>query len=266
MRRARHSRVSGREQSLDELFSTCGLEAEPVVKGPDPRFPLRPFAAAVPREELVAPAVESPESQTERLYRRAQEAAAQGKRSEAVTRYREILAVDSSHLPARNNLSVLLDAGGDHEEALDHLTVALNLAPDDGGLLITRGAIFGRLKRYPEAEIDLRRAVRLQPSNPAGHYNLGLVLWRKGVVGEATSMLRRALELEPSNAGAWYYLGEALNQASDFSGARAALVKATELDPGDARAYQLLGRILDRLKQPEEARAMYQRARDARRP
>ncbi len=263
MRRARRSRATGRENTIDELFSTSGLEADPVAREADRKFPLRPFAAGVPGDDLVETEAKSDEPETERLLRRAVEATARGRSGEATQRYRDILRLDPTHLSARHSLSLLLDAEGDHDGAIEELTIALRAKPDEPGLLVTRGALYGKLKRYPEAEVDLRRAIRHHPGHSAAHFNLGLVLWRKGLPGDAAASLRKSLDLDPTNGQAHYYLGEALNQAGDLPGARAALQRAAELDPANAKAFQLLGRILDRLNLPEEAREMYRRAREA---
>jgi len=248
---------------FDELFGTSGLEADLAPDEPDAGFPLRPFASLAPQDDLVVTEPRTDESPAARLYRRAAEAASRGRTGEAIHRYRELLQLDPTHVAARNNLSQLLDTTGDPAEALEQLTAALRVTPDDVNLLVSRGAIHARLKQYVEAETVLRRALRLAPDLMAAHLSLGLTLWRKGVPAAAAESLRRAIALEPSHAAAHYYLGEALNQAGDYQGARAALERAAELSPGQGRTLRLLARVLDRLGRPEEAQEMYRRAREA---
>jgi tetratricopeptide (TPR) repeat protein len=255
------SRATGLDSLLDELFGTFSLEGDLEPEAPDQGYPLRPFAALVPQDDLVTTEPRTDESAAERLYRRAVEAASRGRVAEAIQRYRELLAVDPGHVAARNNLSTLLETTGDPAEALEQLNLALRVAPDDVNMLVSRGAIHGRLKQYAEAETDLRRALRLDPWHVQGHLSLGLVLWRKGVPKEAAEVLGRGLELEPQNGIGHFYLGEALNQAGDLPGARAALEKAAELTP-EARIFRLLGRVLDRLGKYDDAQAMYRRARE----
>lgn len=258
-----HSRAVGLEAQLDELFGTARLEGDLLPDTPDPGYPLRPFAALVPQDDLVATEARSDESPTDRLYRRAVEAASRGRVSESIQRYRELLALEPAHVAARNNLSALLETTGDPAEALEQLSAAVRVTPDDVNLLVSRGAIHGRLKQYTEAEADLRRALRLDPQHIQAHLTLGLVLWRKGVPGHAADALRRAIALDPMNATAHYYLGEALNQGGDLKGARAALEKAVAIGPPHARTLRLLARVLDRMGKPEDAQEMYRRAREA---
>lgn len=262
MPNARNSRATGLDSLADELFGTSGLEGDLPPEEPDQGYPLRPFAALVPQDDLVSTEARTDETPAERLYRRAVEASSRGRVSEAIGRYRELLALEPRHIAARNNLSALLETTGDPAEALEQLSAALKVTPEDVNLLVSRGAIQGRLKNYAEAEADLRRALKFDPQHTQAHLTLGLVLWRKGMPGPAAEALRKAIGLEPEHPIAHFYLGEALNQAGDLAGARVALEKAGELMP-DARTFRLLGRVLDRLGKPELAHEMYRRAREA---
>lgn len=259
---ARNSRATGLDSLGDELFGTSGLEGDLPPEEPDAGYPLRPFAGLVAQDDLVSTEARTDETPADRLYRRAVEASSRGRVSEAIGRYRELLALEPRHIAARNNLSALLETTGDPAEALEQLSAALRVTPEDVNLLVSRGAIQGRLKQYTEAETDLRRALRLDPQHTQAYLTLGLVLWRKGMPGPAADSLRKAIALEPEHPIAYHYLGEALNQAGDLPGARVALERAAELIP-DARTFRLLGRVLDRLSKPEDAQEMYRRAREA---
>jgi Flp pilus assembly protein TadD len=263
MRHARRSRAGGREQAIDELFSTRGLEAEPVGRALDAGFSLRPFAADIPTDPSLDPLAEAMPP-AERELRRALDAAARNRPLEAIQRLQELVGREPVHVAARRELATLLEAAGDPDGALEHLDAAASHAPDDAGLHIARGTVHGRLKHYPEAEADLRRALKLTPDSASAHHQLGLVLFRKGVAPEAAASFRKAVTLLPEHAASHYYLGEALSQVNDYPAALTALHQAIALAPGEARAYQLAGRILDKLKRPEEAREMYRRAREAR--
>jgi tetratricopeptide (TPR) repeat protein len=250
MRHARRSRAAGREQAIDELFTTRGLEADPVGRAFDAGFSLRPFAGDIPTDPALDPLAASMPA-GERELRRALDAAARGRPHEAMQRLHELVAREQSHVTARRELAALLEASGDSEQALEHLDAAVSLAPEDAGLLTARGTVHGRLKHYPEAESDLRRALKLVPDSAHTHQQLGLVLWRKGVAAEAAAVFRRAIALQPATASSHYYLGEALSQLNELPAALQALEQATQLAPTDARAFQL-------------AREMYRRAREAR--
>lgn len=262
MRRARHSRSSGREQALDELFATAGLEAEPAARGVDSHFSLRPFAEGSAGSGDPDPEPVAEGTVPEQLLRRAKDAQARSRRTEAIQIYRQLLALEPGNLAARNNLALLFESSGEPEMAIDELNAALRHHPDQVDILVNRGAIQGTLKRYAEAEADLRRAIRLSPGHGGAHFNLGLVLWKKGLPDEASDEFRRAVEADRQNPLAWYYLGDARNQAGDLAGAQLALEQAIQLDPEFSKAYHLLGRVFDRMHRPSEAIEMYRRARE----
>jgi Flp pilus assembly protein TadD len=85
--------------------------------------------------------------------------------------------------------------------------------------------------------------------------------WHRGLSVDAVAHFRRALERGPE-ARTYGYLADALNQAGDLGGAHHALEQALSLDPRNTKALNLMGRVLDRLGRPEEARDIYQRARE----
>jgi tetratricopeptide (TPR) repeat protein len=180
----------------------------------------------------------------------------------AVPLYRELLAAEPTHVNARLHLAQLLDRLEEREAALTLLDDALRQSADQTEFLVLRGEIYGHLRRFDEAEADLRRALRLHPSHGRAHLELGRVLFRKGLADEASEHFRQAVEFQPDNARAHASLGDALNQAGDLAGARTVLERAVQLDPQDAKAHHLLGRVYDRLGHPDEARAMYQRSRE----
>jgi Flp pilus assembly protein TadD len=180
----------------------------------------------------------------------------------AVAVYRTLLASEPGQVEARLHLAALLERLDEPGEAIEVLSDGLKLTPDQTEFLVLRGGIQGRLRRYPDAEADLRRALRLHPSHAPAHFELAHLLWRKGLIADSALHFRRSLEFQPDNPRTHYYLGEALNQAGDLAGAESSVARALELDPQDAKAHHLLGRILDRLGRPDEARDMYCRGRE----
>lgn len=263
MRRIRQSRSADREPALHDFFTPDGLEGEPFPDQADFRFPVRPLAAGLPTDDVVVTDPLAEGSETELLFRRAGEQAARGRGSEAVVTYRSLLELDEHHVAARAALATILEAQGDLDAAADQLTLALLDAPADPLLLSQRGSVLGQLKRYVEAEGDLRRALRESPDHPVALHQLGLLLHRKGLPAEAVTALRRAIDADPANPATHFYLGEALHHQGDLAGAEAALKRAAELDLRHGKAYHLLGRILDRQGRTDEAREMYRRAREA---
>ena len=236
--------------------TTVGL-AEELVAVPETSGPTAETPAGV--APMAAPA--PPEDPAELLYAQARREADEGRADEATRTYRELLTQFPQHLRARNNLALLLDAGGDHQGALAELDRALDVDPEHTTLLTNRGSMLGTMGRYAAAERDLRRVLRAEPASVEALFNLGVVMTKKGLWSEAVPLLRHVTELAPGRGTAFYYLGESLNHVDDILGALAAYQRAAELQPSNARALYRLGIIYDRLARPDDAAAMYRKSR-----
>ena len=57
------------------------------------------------------------------------------------------------------------------------------------------------------------------PSHGPAHFELGQLLWRKGLAPEAAAHFTKSLEYQPENGRVYYYLAEALNLMGDLAGA-----------------------------------------------
>jgi tetratricopeptide (TPR) repeat protein len=122
--------------------------------------------------------------------------------AEAEADYRKALSLDPDQPEAINNLAyVLLESGGDLEEAL-RLAVRANAhGPDNAGYVDTLGAIYLRLGRVAQAVEMLERAEKLSKAAfPVIQTNLGDAYWRAGRRGDAVARWSQALALKPDDA------------------------------------------------------------------
>ncbi|MGH7629699.1 MAG: tetratricopeptide repeat protein, partial [Gemmatimonadales bacterium] len=196
------------------------------------------------------------------LLRRASEADSAGRLAEALERYERVLDADPLHIEARVAVARLLERTDRPDLALAVLDDGLARQPDQTELLLARGRAHGQQRRYPAAEADLRRVLRLYPSHGPAHFELGLILMRRGRAADGADAFARAIAFGPESASVYTHLAEALNLSGRLTDAAAALERAVALDPAEPRAYHLLGRVLDRLQRSDEATAMYRRARE----
>lgn len=201
------------------------------------------------------------EPAAEDLYRRAKQLSDEGSLHDAARVYGDLLAIEPTHLRARNNLGVLYDQLGNYEAALAEYLAAEELDPDDVRLQCNIAAVQASLGRYRDAEERLGQALHTDPQNADARENLGLVYFKKGLYAEAAVELRRAAELDPSRSNAYLYLGEALNHMDEIDGAMEALERSAELRPSP-RAFYTMGILYDRKKQPDLAEVMYRRAKE----
>jgi Flp pilus assembly protein TadD len=240
MPRARRRRHSDRHRAPDELFG-------PTAEGGIPSRVAQSGGA---------------DPEPARLLELANDADSEGRPFDAIAQYERLLAADPLQVAPRIALARLFEQVDRPEMALIVLDEGLVRQPEQVELLLARGRAHGQQRLYREAEADLRRALRLHPSHGPAHFELGLVLVRRGRASEAADAFGRAIACGPESAHTYTELAEALNQSGRLADAAAALERAVALDPAQPRAYNLLGRVLDRLERSDEATRMYRRARE----
>lgn len=131
----------------------------------------------------------------------------------------------------------------------------------DWRLYLARGAALERLGRWPEAEMDLREALRLSPDNASIMNHLGYSLVDRGLrLEEGLRLISRAVDLRPRSGMILDSLGWAYFKLGDFERAVVHLERAVELEPGDAVINDHLGDAYWRTGRRLEARFQWRRA------
>lgn len=208
------------------------------------------------------PADSRAESSGESLFRQAREAERAGDTIQAIALYRQLILEEPDNIKARNNLGCLHDAAGQSLLALEQYEAARAVAPDNVDVLLNIGDTLMALGRYEAAEKDLKRAQKLDPSRADVHLHVGILYFKRGLYAQADVELRRSVEIDSANASAYFYRGEALNQLGKVDDAIELLLKSVQLQPRNSRAYYLMGILYDRKRLPEQAMAMYRKARE----
>lgn len=101
-------------------------------------------------------------------------------------------------------------------------------------------------KDYATARRAYERVLSLDPKNPMGLVNLGLVEFSSGDSAKAEKLLKQAVALRIETAPAWLTLGMIYMDQNRFREALAALSQATLLDPQNPRARNFLGVVIGR--------------------
>jgi tetratricopeptide (TPR) repeat protein len=119
----------------------------------------------------------------------------QGHLADASAHLRESIRLQPEQLVSYHYLALVArDQGGD-PEAIEQLEKLLQRFPDHAPSCEVLGGLLMTAQRYSEAEVNLRKAVRLNPKSVKGNYQLGLVLARMGKKEEADRQLSLARSL-----------------------------------------------------------------------
>jgi Flp pilus assembly protein TadD len=134
-------------------------------------------------------------------------------------------------------------------------------APEDWRLFYADGISLERLKRWPEAEARLTRALELSPDQPLVLNYLGYSWVDQGLnLDRGKAMLHRAVELRPQDGFIVDSLGWAYFRTGDYAAAVTQLERAVELEPGDPVINDHLGDAYWRVNRQREARFQWERA------
>ena len=152
------------------------------------------------------------------------------------------------------------------QEAIDYYTRAIALVgtkPEakHWTYFYARGTSFERLKRWPQAEADLQRAMQLSPDQPLVLNYLGYS-WvdQNRNLKQGLSLIEKAVSLKPEDGYIVDSLGWAHYRLGNFKEAVKYLERAVELKPEDPVLNDHLGDALWRVGRELEARFQWQQA------
>jgi len=117
-----------------------------------------------------------------------------GRMDEAMRTLREGQRMNPGHPMLQNNLGyLLLENGGDLQEAATLIETSLKQDPKNGNTMDSWGWVLFRQGKFKEAEEALRKAAELSPFSPETRRHLGEALLALGRMEEALEQWERAL-------------------------------------------------------------------------
>lgn len=124
-----------------------------------------------------------------------------------------------------------------------------------------RGIVLERLKQWPKAEADMKKALELSPEQPYVMNYLGYSWIDQGMhLDEGMKMLKRATELRPDDGAITDSVGWAYYRLGQFDTAVQWLEKASEQKGDDATVVEHLGDAYWHVGRFREARFEWRRA------
>jgi tetratricopeptide (TPR) repeat protein len=146
------------------------------------------------------------------------------------------------------------------DEAIRYYTVALNLRPQSAGTHYNLGLVLARKGTLDESLAVFHRAQELAPRFAPVYSALAEALLRKGALDEARQAAQEAVRLEPNWAEGHAMLGTVLEKQGRADKAEACCCKALQLRPKFPGALNLLGTLRRNQKRPGEAEAYFRQA------
>ena len=151
----------------------------------------------------------------DQLIKKAFQLQAQGDKLEAAKYYSYLIRKGIKDYRVYSNFGIYLMEIGRHKEAEIELKKAIDLNPQYANAYYNLGVLLIGQGNFKEAEIKLKKAVELKSDFAIAHYNLGFILKDLGRLKEAESFNQKALESNPQLTDA--YLSLSTLQVSDSS-------------------------------------------------
>ncbi|MDX8481384.1 sulfotransferase [Mesorhizobium sp. VK24D] len=164
-----------------------------------------------------------------------------GRRREAESIYRQVLAQQPNHAAALHFLGLLLHQTGRSEEGLDLIEQSVTLQPRNADFLNNMGTVMRDLGRVAAAVDFFRGAVDIRPDQLAARDNLGSSLKQLGQFEGAEEIFRGTIGRNPFHVRARIGLAETLQEAGRLDEAIALFRESLSIRPKDAELLYGLG-------------------------
>lgn len=153
----------------------------------------------------------------------------------------------------------------DYEDAVKYFTHAIGLlrkpVERDWGYFYARGTAYERMKRWPAAEADLKRALALSPDQPLVLNYLGYTWIDQGRnMKEGMKLIEKAVQLKPDDGYIVDSLGWAHFKQGNYKEAVKYLERAVEIKPEDPTLNDHLGDAYWQVGREREARFQWSQA------
>jgi hypothetical protein len=145
---------------------------------------------------------------------------------------------------ACNNLGVVSFREGKVDEAIRHLTKAVEIKNDYRDAWLNLGIAYLSRQRYEAAAICFRNAVWIDPLTLKNRVILAVTLKYAGQAEASAEELLKVIDRDPGHVEAHGYLGAIRLEQGRLADAEAHLSEALRLHPGSAEAHNNLGLVL----------------------
>ncbi|MBC7965066.1 MAG: tetratricopeptide repeat protein [Fuerstia sp.] len=177
----------------------------------------------------------------------------QSKLPEAITAYKQALAIDEKNPTAWYDLGVAYAALEQFPEAIDAYSKAIDQDNGMAPAFNNRGAAYARLRQFKLAIADCDRAVALDPNDYLAWRNRGLARHDNGELDAALSDYDESIRINGRNAETYHYRGNVFLERKQWSRALEDFDQAIHLDDEMSAAWLSRAITLARLGRGEEA-------------
>jgi tetratricopeptide (TPR) repeat protein len=181
----------------------------------------------------------------------------QGSLNEAKKKLQELLGQGVPSVEGYNLLGIICTSQRDYAGALEAFQQAVNIDPSSTRTRNNLGNTYIAQQKLDLAEKEFRTVLKLDPTNPEGNYNLGLLLMAKGSPGDAVLHLQR---VRPATLPARFNLIRAYLRAGRVAEGLKLAADLSAQNSSDVQVHSTLGVLLASEKQYRAAELELEKA------
>lgn len=155
----------------------------------------------------------------------------QNRLAQAKLAYEAVLKEKPQHFQALHMLGYIAGQSGDFQGAVDLISKAIDVNPNDATTYSNRGNALLKLKRLDQAVSSFDQAVSINPDFAEAYFDRGVALHELKHFLEAVASYGTAISIKPDYAAAFFNLGHALQELKQPDNAVVSFLKALEINP-----------------------------------
>jgi len=163
---------------------------------------------------------------------------AKGDHRQAIEHYTRAIELEPRFAEAYCNRAAAYRRIGNYDLAIHDATRAIELNPDYAEAYNNRANAYGMLRQYDAAIRDYTRALQIRPDLAQAYSNHGLAYAAIGDIERAMRDYDKAIELRPDYPGSYFNRAMILSDRGDFRGAVGDLTRFIALKPDFPEAYR----------------------------
>ena len=215
-------------------------------------FPV-PFALGEIKKNISISTNTTSKLSKEQIIKQAIKFHSDGNIKEATKYYQYVINQGFKDYRVFSNYGAILQGLGKSKEAEIYLRKAIKIKPFFADSLNNLASLLCSNGKLKEAEEYARKAIKLKPNFADAYSNLGGILINLDKNEEAEKSIRKSIRLQPNISGANYNLGTALYNLGHLKEAEIYTRKEIKINPNFALAHLNLGSILIALGNLKEA-------------
>ena len=146
---------------------------------------------------------------------------------------------------------------GNISEAAKYYQIYINQGFHDYRVFSNYGVILKNLGQLKDAELSIRKAIKINPDFAEAHANLGDILIDLGRLHEAELSTRKAIKIKPNIAEFHNNLAIILSDLGKLQEAELSIHKATKINPNYANSYWSLYSLSNNIEEAEKRIKQY---------